>query len=251
MRTRLLVMCLLSTLVGARLPAQTSQAHRRPATATAPTTVSLSVTDPGGLPLSDVKVSGTGPVFREMQTTAGGITRFLNVKPGDYRLRFEHDGFITLERDVTVKGGTPLDVDVTLDPAPEASAPAPGPPTDVAASTSAAPPGDARSMDLVDFLERNGLGHDPIKSDQLGCTASATTTLVQIRDDVKEQVRQDADEVLYVVAGEGSLRLGNKDIPLSAAVLTIVPRGTVRALTRKGKNPLIVLSVVSGKPCTK
>jgi mannose-6-phosphate isomerase-like protein (cupin superfamily) len=94
-------------------------------------------------------------------------------------------------------------------------------------------------------------GRDPIKSDQLGCTASARTTLLQIRDDLEEKSMPDADEVLYVVAGQGSLRLGNKDVPLEAGGLAVVPRGTVRGLSRKGKNPLIVLSVVSGPPCTK
>ena len=72
-----------------------------------------------------------------------------------------------------------------------------------------------------------------------------------IRDDLQEKSVADADEVLYVVAGQGSLRLGNKDIPLEAGGLAVVPRGTVRGLSRKGKNPLIVLSVVSGPPCTK
>jgi len=46
------------------------------------------------------------------------------------------------------------------------------------------------------------------------------------------------------------LRLGNKDVSLAAGGLAVVPRGTARGLTRKGKNPLMVLSVVSGPPCT-
>ena len=82
-------------------------------------------------------------------------------------------------------------------------------------------------------------------------TASARTTLLQLRESGKEEARTDADEVLYVVAGEGTLRLGNRDLPLSSSTTAIVPRGTVRGLTRKGRNPLIVLSVVSGPPCTK
>jgi mannose-6-phosphate isomerase-like protein (cupin superfamily) len=249
MRTRLFATCLLSTLVGAHLLADPVQTRRKPSAAAA-VTVSFSITDPGGLPLSDVKVWGTGPVFRQSQSTAGGLTRFLNVKPGDYRLRFEHDGYLTLERDITVKTAA-LDVDVTLDPAPEAPAPPPPAPAPAPDSTASAPPGEAKSLDLVDFIERNGLGRDPVRSDSLGCTASATTTLVQIRDSLSEQARPDADEVLYVVAGEGALRLGNRDVPLSAASIAIVPRGTVRGLTRKGKNALIVLSVVSGKACTR
>jgi mannose-6-phosphate isomerase-like protein (cupin superfamily) len=71
-----------------------------------------------------------------------------------------------------------------------------------------------------------------------------------VRDSLEEKAQADADEVLYVVAGEGTLRLGNKDVSLQAGGLAVVPRGTVRGLTRKGKNPLMLLSVVSGPPCT-
>jgi hypothetical protein len=51
-----------------------------------------------------------------------------------------------------------------------------------------APAGDAKALSVVDFLEGNHpSGRDPIKSDQLGCTASSRTTLLQIRDDVQEK----------------------------------------------------------------
>lgn len=94
-------------------------------------------------------------------------------------------------------------------------------------------------------------GKDPNKSDEVGCTASARTTLLQIPNELEDKAAPDADEVLYVVGGQGSLRLGNKDVQLETGSLAVVPRGTVRGLTRKGKKPLIVLSVVSGPPCTK
>jgi len=76
-----------------------------------------------------------------------------------------------------------------------------------------------------------------------------------VRDTIPEKARPDADETIFVIAGEGTLRLGNQDIQLTAkdGTFAVVPRGTVRGLTRtgKGKNPLIVLSIVSGPPCTK
>ena len=98
----------------------------------------------------------------------------------------------------------------------------------------------------MDYIEQN-----PVKEDQLGCTASAKTTLLQLKDPLPEQSRADADEVLYVVAGEGTLRLGGKDMPLKSSSLVVVPRGTTRAVTRKGRNPMYLLSIVSGTPCTK
>jgi mannose-6-phosphate isomerase-like protein (cupin superfamily) len=168
------------------------------------------------------------------------------VKPGEYRVRFEHDSYVTLERDIVVKG-VALDVTVPLSPAP---APPPKPPAPATVGNNA-PAGDARALSIVDFLESNHLsGRDPSRTDQLGCTASAKTSLIQVRDSLDEKSQADADEVLYVVAGEGSLRLGNKDVALQAGGLAVVPRGTVRGLTRKGKNPLMLLSILSGPPCT-
>jgi len=222
--------------------------RRRPAAAATPVTLTVTVLDKTGTPIRDTAVSMLSDQPREAKTTAGGIARFLTVKPGEYRLRFDHDGFVSFERDITIKGGAPVDLEVTLSPMP--APPEPKAPEPSSAST--APAGDAKALSVVDFLEGNHIGgRDPIKSDQLGCTASARTTLLQIRDDVQEKSVADADEVLYVIAGQGSLRLGNKDVPLEAGGLAIVPRGTVRGLSRKGKNPLIVLSVVSGPACTK
>jgi mannose-6-phosphate isomerase-like protein (cupin superfamily) len=265
MNIRIPLSCLLSTLLGAPLLAQTpspappakpptqtapapAPVRRRPATSAAPVTVTITVYDKAGSPIGDTAVSLLSDQPREAKTTAGGIARFLSVKPGEYRLRFDHEGFVSLERTLTVKGGSAMELEITLTPMP--AAPAPKAPDPVPASN--APAGDAKALSVVDFLEGNHLsGRDPIKSDQLGCTASARTTLLQIRDDLQEKSTADADEVLYVVAGQGSLRLGNKDVALEAGGLAIVPRGTVRGLSRKGKNPLIVLSVVSGPACTK
>ncbi len=202
--------------------------------------------------MQGVAVRMTGALEREGTTIASGIARFLNLRGGEYRLRFSHDGFVTLERDVVIRPGAPLSIDVMLSASEEEEAapsetPAP-PPTPV----TTAPPGDPRVVAVVDFIEKNFIsGRDPKKEDTLGCTASAKTTLLQLRDPLPERALPDADEVLYVVAGEGTLRLGNRDVELEGSTMAIVPRGTVRAITRKGRNPLIMISVLSGPPCTQ
>jgi mannose-6-phosphate isomerase-like protein (cupin superfamily) len=205
-----------------------------------------------------VTVTVTGPVTRTVTTVANGTARLLGMRSGTYRLRFEHQGFITLERDVTMRAGALPEIDVTLSPATAPPPPADAPDTANRANApleperEEAPPGDPRYVMIVDFLDKNLIGgREPTKRDELGCTASARTTLLQLRESGKEEARTDADEVLYVVAGEGTLRLGNRDLPLESSATAVVPRGTVRGLTRKGKNPLIVLSVVSGPPCTE
>ena len=52
------------------------------------------------------------------------------VRPGAYRLRFVHEGAITLERDITVRNNEPLLIDVSLSAAPPPpKAAEPPPPT--------------------------------------------------------------------------------------------------------------------------
>ena len=231
-------------------PAKPPTPRPRPAPATATGTLTVNISDGGGLPVQGVDVRLTGPLDREGKSLAGGLVRFLNLRGGDYRLRFTHPKFVLFERDVTMRPGASQTVEVTLSPAPEAPepetpAPSPGP------APVNAPAGEPATVAVVDFVERHFIsGRDGFKEDPLGCTASAKTTLVQVRDPLPERALSDADEVIYVVAGEGTLRLGNRDVALSATTLSVIPRGTVRGITRKGRNPLIFVSVLSGPPCT-
>jgi mannose-6-phosphate isomerase-like protein (cupin superfamily) len=239
---------------GTPTPAKPPAPRTTPPATRATTPVVVTVTDQSGAPLQGATVSVTGPVTRAVTTVANGTARVLGMRPGTYRFRFEHAKFITLERDVTLRGGAAPDVDVTLSPAPEppSSPPQPAAPQVDTVAPAAAAPGDPRYLSVVDFLDKNLIGgREPVKRDEVGCTASARTTLVQLRDSLQDEARADADEVLYVVAGQGTLRLGNRDLSLDSSTVAVVPRGTVRGLTKKGRNPLIVLSVVSGPACTK
>ena len=213
----------------------------------------MTVTDGGGLPVQGVEVRASGPLDREGTSLASGLVRFLSLRGGDYRLRFSHPKYVLLERDVTMRPGGSQSIDVMLSDAPDQPKEAPAPvPTPAANASANAPAGEPRTTAVVDFVERNLIsGRDPLKEDAMGCTASAKTTLMQIRDALPERALADSDEVIYVVAGEGTLRLGNRDVSLAASTLAVVPRGTVRAVTRKGRNPLIFVSVVSGPPCTR
>lgn len=55
--------------------------------------------------------------------------------------------------------------------------------------------------------------------------------------------------MLYVIGGEGTLRFDGRDVPLSAGSFAVVPRGTIYAFARRGRNPLIVLAFLAGAPC--
>ena len=211
------------------------------------------VRDMSGTPLEGVKVAIAGPTGGETATDAQGMAA-VTLSDGSYRLRLEHDGFITLEREVTIKNGQPAEVEIALNRAPtplmpEAPppplAPAPPPPPPPAP----APEGPPVNVSLPAFLEKNFVGREPLKESILSCTPDATIRLLQLRESLVAHTHATADEVLYVVAGEGASRIGDASTVITPGSLSVIPRGTAHAIERRGKNPLIVLSMLAGEPC--
>jgi hypothetical protein len=105
-------------------------------------------------------------------------------------------------------------------------------------------------MALLDFIEKNFIsGREPQREDMVGCSGLGRSVLWQVRDPWTGRVHDDTDVMLYVIGGEGGLRLGSRDVPLAAGGFAVVPRGTSYALTRRGRNPLIVLAFFAGTAC--
>jgi mannose-6-phosphate isomerase-like protein (cupin superfamily) len=105
------------------------------------------------------------------------------------------------------------------------------------------------SVSIPSFLEENSIGRDPLKESVLGCTGASTTRVLQIRDALAVHTHAALDEIIYVVAGDGAVQLGTQSMPITAGSLAVVPRGVAHALERRGKNRLVVLSVLAGAPC--
>jgi mannose-6-phosphate isomerase-like protein (cupin superfamily) len=233
-------MCLLGSA-----PPALPQTARKPAQPARPS-MTVVVTDLVGNPVPDATVRASGAVDREASTDGAGSVTFTNVPAGTYRLRFEHDGFVTFEREV-VHGARPSNVNVALTPA--APKPEAAPPLPAAPSAPVLPPaGPPTFVSIIDFFEKNYVGSAPSLISQVGCVPSATSKLLQLREPLGEHVHADSDELLYVVAGEGTHRVAGRDIPLQAGVFATVPRGVSHSITRKGRNPIIVLSIVT-EPC--
>jgi quercetin dioxygenase-like cupin family protein len=101
------------------------------------------------------------------------------------------------------------------------------------------------------FVERNFISNkEGVKESLLACTGESTSTLVQLREPLTEH-SHDTAEVLYVVAGEATHRVDGKEETLTAGAFSAIPRGMLHSLTRRGRNPVIVISTVSGKPCVE
>jgi cupin domain/carboxypeptidase family protein len=239
-------------VVGA-VPSQAAQLPARgpaqkPAVAAArPGSVRIAVKDQDGTSLSGVRLVLSGAGTGEFVTAGSGTMVVPDLKDGVYRLRCEREGFITLEREFTVRGGTYSQIDVVLNPAP----PPPPPPAPEPAPPAPIPPGGPPvTISVVDFLDRNLIGREPLKESILACNPLETVRLLQMREGVAQHVHENGDEIVYVVAGEGTLRIGDAAAtPVRAGSLIVVTNGTGHAFARAGKNPLIVVSTLVGAPC--
>jgi mannose-6-phosphate isomerase-like protein (cupin superfamily) len=233
--------------------AQKPVPDRRPVPAMS---LQIVVNDHSGTGLEGVDIGVSGTESRRASTDARGLAT-IPILPGTYRLRFERERFITLERDVTIGRSQPATVMVALGaalpppPPPAPPPPAPTPPEAVAlaASPPAAAGGPPIHVSLPEFLDQNFIGRDPLKESVLGCTAGATTRVLQLRDALALHTHSDLDEILYVVAGDGVVRVRDETMLLTPGSLTVIPRGLPHATERRGRNPLIVLSTLAGAAC--
>jgi mannose-6-phosphate isomerase-like protein (cupin superfamily) len=235
----------------AQTPAAPTAKPAAPRPAARPASLIIQVTDALGSPLANTDVTAQGPVSREGTTGDDGALRLLNMRAGTYRLRFEREGSITLERELTLRVGESLTVDVALNPAPAITKPEEParPATPEPATKSLPPPGEPKVTPVPLFLEKNFVGREPRRDSSLGCTSTATATLHQLREAWINHTHDDADEWIYVVAGEGILRLGSSEQRVLAGTFSLVPHTVSHALLPQGRNPLIIISVLSGPPC--
>ena len=238
-------------------PAPAAQAPRpRPAPAGGGTTNALFfITDPAGASIEGVTVTVTGPVDREATSPAGGFTRVQALRAGTYRVRFTRDGFITFEKELAWRAGSATpEVSITLNRAASSPPPPPAPPALVAAPPSTAPklppPGAPKTLSLPDFIEKNFIsGREAHKENMVGCSGIGQAVLWQVREPWDGRQHESADAMLYVIGGEGGIKIEGREVTVTAGAFAVVPRGTTYGFTRRGRNPLIVLAVLAGAPC--
>lgn len=216
-------------------------AQQKPGAGTA--TLAIFVTDPGGAPVSDVSVTLEGPASRTTRTERGRIA-LEKLPVGRYTLRFEREGFVTLERELTATAGKPVEVEVTLKPLP-----APPGPVEPPQPSSEADVAKAAWFDVPGVIEKEFVGRAASRTTPLACGSRGSARLIQLNDPLPNHSHEDADEFLYVVAGEGMASVEGGQQKLSAGFLLFVPRGTPHALAATGRNPLIVLSMRGGEGC--
>lgn len=233
---------LLALLVSGPAAAQ----RRGAAPTTGPVTFAINVTDPSGAPVPDVRVTLTGVVTRTTRTERGR-TVFENLPSGQYTLKFEKPGYITVDKDVTGRGAKPIDVSVTMEREPEPEPkpiekPLPPPP---------APAADLKMavLDMPAFIEKNYIGRAAGKTTPMGCAPGGSSTLLQMNEPLAQHTHDDADEFIYVIAGQGVAKLSGREESLGPAVFLMIPRGMPHTVTTGPKKPLVMMSVLAGDRC--
>ncbi len=231
-------------------PKPAPPATRKPAPPAPAMTLTVTVTDARGTPLSGVIVRASGALDREGKTESGTV-RFEGLRSGAYRLRFTHPDYVTLERDVVLPTGQrTLDQHVMLSNAEKPPPPPPPPPAPEPKAAPLPPPGKAVTVSVPDFVEQNLIGNtQPQKVSAVACSGVLETVLWQVREPWDNRQHETSDAMLYVVGGEGTLRMNDRDIPLQAGRFVSVPRNTTYALSRRGRNPVIVLATLGGEGC--
>jgi hypothetical protein len=217
----------------------------------------LFITDATGRSIEDVTVTVMGPVDREVKSPSSGPTRIMGLRAGTYRVRFTREGFITFEKEIVWRAGTAApELAVTLNPAPAPPAPPPPAPSAAPAPTPAATapklpsPGTPKSMSLLDFIEKNFISaREAQKENLVGCSGVGQALLWQVREPWAGRQHESADGMIYVIAGDGSIKIGDRDFVVTNGSFSVVPRGTTYTLSRRGRNPLIVLAMLAGAPC--
>jgi mannose-6-phosphate isomerase-like protein (cupin superfamily) len=233
-------------LAGLTFPlyAQTpSTAQRR---STRAGTLVVRVLNKSGNPITNGTVTATGPVSAEAAIDETGRARLTGLRAGRYTVRIAAEGFETAERTATVSTGT-RELLVSLAATPNVEAPPPPPPPPKPES----PAGEPTTVTVKAFLDKNRIGKDEgIKRTDVGCTAQSKVTLVQLREPLETQQYKNVDTVIQVLEGEGTLRLGERDVPFVESAVFVIPRGIPYSVTRSGRDAVVLLVTLAGLPCT-
>jgi mannose-6-phosphate isomerase-like protein (cupin superfamily) len=107
-----------------------------------------------------------------------------------------------------------------------------------------------QTVSIVDLVEREMIAKNEPRSETLiACSGNTRTTLVQLNQDQPRRLYDAAEMTYYVIAGEGALQMGDREIAIAPGSLIALPRGTGHGMLRRGKRPLILLATLSGSPC--
>lgn len=234
-----------------QVPAQPRSAPRAAQSSAATSSLAVQVTDKSGNGIPGVEVAISGPVERSGTTGSDGAIAFRSMRAGTYRLRFEHEKYLTLEREVMLRGAS--EVSVALNPAPEPVAPPPPPPQQTAPPEQRKlRPVEPRTLSIPDFLEKNFIrSSEPQKSSLIACTDGGAARILQIKEPLNNQQNDEADQLLYIVASPSTVRVRDQTYQVDNGWFALIPRGVTYSIARAGRNPVMAMMIAMGAPCNE
>lgn len=85
--------------------------------------------------------------------------------------------------------------------------------------------------------------YDNILVQKITTDQHASCFLIWIKDSVRAHKHEHHTENLYVISGNGHMKLNNNSIPISSGDFITIPQGTIHSVKVISENPLKVLSV--------
>jgi quercetin dioxygenase-like cupin family protein len=105
---------------------------------------------------------------------------------------------------------------------------------------------------LEQLLEQNKPArNENIKVVPLFRNARSSNVLVQVRDREPLHRHSDSDITVFLLRGEGDMRLGKETRPVKAGDVIHIERGAVHAYINRGPEPAVALVVYSPTPGPK
>lgn len=112
--------------------------------------------------------------------------------------------------------------------------------------------GKYNARDLDRLLEENKLaGGENIKVVTLSRNTRSANMLVQVRDREPLHRHADSDIAVFLLRGEGDMRIGKDALPVKAGDVIHIERGAVHAYINRGPEPAAALVVYSPAPGPK
>lgn len=222
-------------------------------TAARPGAIVLTILNEKGEPLSGASVSVRGAVDRAGTSGPDGTVTLQNIPVGTVRCRITRDSYVTLEKEIVVKTAARSNAEAVLTAAPPAPPPPPMP-TPTPEARPAAPmgePGSPASSNIATMADQMLNDSQPSGQRVLGCSGVVKSMLLVAKDNTVFRGQTDVDEIIYVLGGDATLTIGDKDQNIGSGWFGLAPRGVQHSVTRRGRTPIALFVVQSGKPCGK
>lgn len=112
--------------------------------------------------------------------------------------------------------------------------------------------GKYNAKQLEQLLEQNQLApNENIKAVPLFRNARSSNVLVQVRDREPLHRHIDSDITVFLLRGEGDIRIGKETRPVKAGDIIHIERGAIHAYVNRGPEPAAALVVYSPAPGPK